>query len=339
MNQPPRQPHGSADASGNTGDSEPDTPALPPEFVALFKSEQRLERFEHAVRRYFERRKIDYRLVLGSVHARIDGQDHTLGLDNVAQMCASAPDDEVEALVADHFDTIARTAEASRRLEKDLSDFSKIRPKLTLLLYPPTTLPEGGESIRRTRIEGIEEFLGVDLGESIVSLRRDAVAPWNKSDDELFEIALANAAACARPDDAITLDPEGLIVVMHDASIFGAARTIAGGGYPDRHGLFGAFVSMPTKHLTILTPFDGLESMQSLGAVMRIATGMFHEGPRSLSPNVYWVREGHWMAIPYETNGDQIDVNPPEPLVELLNSLGGGDENTPHEAGDDEDDE
>ena len=252
----------------------------------------------------------------------------TLGLDNVAQMCAKRSGRRGRGPVADHFDTIARTAEASRRLGKT-SATSKIRPKLTLLLYRPPPCPRAASPSDARGSKGSRSSWAW-IWASIVSLRRDAVAPGNKSDDELFEIA----SPTPRPAPVPTTQSRstGRAHRRHARRVdLRRGPHHRGRRIPDRHGLFGAFVSMPTKHLTILTPSTA-SSPCSHSAVMRIATGDVPRGPRP-SPNVYWVREGHWMAIPYETNGDQIDVNPPEPLDRAAQQPRGGDENTPHEAG------
>lgn len=297
---------------------------MPPELARLFKSPQRLATFEKHVRLYFERRDIAHTIEDGTVYLAMDGRPLQYGLDNIAQACASADDQEMAALIADHFDTIERTAAAEKRIEADIDNFEQVRSRIVVLLYPSGGLPDATTCVRREHIPGIEAFLGLDLGESLRTVDRNTVNVWGRPSDELFELAFSNAAARARPDNPVDVGGDGRVVILHDASILGAARTIAEMGFPDRHGPYGALISIPTKHLTILAPFTGSETLELIGPVMRMASSSFDEGPRSLSPNVYWLHQGKWLPIPYRITRGQIDINPPQELAELIGSLQAG---------------
>jgi len=54
-----------------------------------------------------------------------------------------------------------------------------------------------------------------------------------------------------------------------------------------------------------------------------IARGMYDDGPGSITPNVYWYKEGKLVLLPSELKDQQLNVSPPEEFVELRNALGG----------------
>ena len=274
--------------------------SLPPEYLALLGSPERLAEFERLVRRYFERRDIPFTIHDGYVQISMHGDQMQFGLDNLVASCAQYPveaRDEIGAVVAAHFDAVMRSFDNQSRVAKDLSQFDKARTLLSILLYPAGEINKDLSAYRRERIEGIEEFLAIDLGESIQTLKREDAEPWGQSADKLFELAWANSAAAARPESSFEL-LDGAARVFEDDSMFGAVHTIAQDGFPEHHGAFGAIVSVPTKHVSMVAAFHGLDVLSILGPMIQITTGLHRDGPKSLSRNIYWVRSGRWIRIP-----------------------------------------
>lgn len=51
---------------------------------------------------------------------------------------------------------------------------------------------------------------------------------------------------------------------------------------------------------------------------------MCHEGPGSISPDLYWLRrDGSWLHLPMEATAEVIRFTPPEELVAALDRVTG----------------
>jgi hypothetical protein len=48
---------------------------------------------------------------------------------------------------------------------------------------------------------------------------------------------------------------------------------------------------------------------------------MEREGPGSITPNLYWYRDGRFTLLPYEIANKQFNFRPPDELVDLMNQL------------------
>jgi hypothetical protein len=60
---------------------------------------------------------------------------------------------------------------------------------------------------------------------------------------------------------------------------------------------------------------------------MSLAKCMHRDGPGSISPNIYWWREGELTLLPTRLSDDSAFFEPPEEFIDGLNRLhkpGGG---------------
>jgi hypothetical protein len=48
---------------------------------------------------------------------------------------------------------------------------------------------------------------------------------------------------------------------------------------------------------------------------------MFEQGPGSISPDLYWWREGSVTLLPSQFDGSNIQFMPPDEFVQALNAL------------------
>lgn len=63
-------------------------------------------------------------------------------------------------------------------------------------------------------------------------------------------------------------------------------------------GDLGAIVSMPLRHSVLVHPIDNASAQCGIAGMIPIAHQLFKQGPGSVSPHLYWWRDGSLEWIP-----------------------------------------
>lgn len=297
------------------------------ESLAVLKTTRRLGLFEREVVGWFRRSNIPYQLGEGFV-VMPEGElgDLQFGLGNLAQLCAHYEEAEWPSIVQQHFDGIVKSMRTHRRDGDAVRALHTVRDKLAVRLWEVSDLPEktAAETLSREDIPGLVTVLCVDYPDSIATVRRDEAAGWGLTEDELFEIAIANSMRLAEPEAAVHDVGEGDTLVMYSGESFYVSSTIlrfAEVGDGEGIGEHGAFIAVPPRNVVIAMPFTGIGSLQALGKLMQITTGMHHDGPGPVTRRVYWWHDGVWDEVTYEVAEGRLNVKPSDALVEKMNRL------------------
>ena len=78
---------------------------------------------------------------------------------------------------------------------------------------------------------------------------------------------------------------------------------------------------MPRRHTVLAYPIQDASAAWALAPMLGHTAELFAEGPGSISPNIYWWRDGELRHIPHVTVGDDTQIEAPEDLGEVLSSL------------------
>ena len=86
---------------------------------------------------------------------------------------------------------------------------------------------------------------------------------------------------------------------------------------------YGAVVAVPHRHVVVFHAIRNLGVVKAISAMLPVAFGMYQEGPGSISPNLYWYRDGKFTLLPSKVTAKEITFLPPDTFVtEVLNILG-----------------
>ena len=77
------------------------------------------------------------------------------------------------------------------------------------------------------------------------------------------------------------------------------------------------------RDAVIACPIEDLRIVGALGMTIQAVCTMSQQGPGSITDNVYWYRVGEFTRLPYEIEGNELNFEPPDEFVEMLNGLGG----------------
>jgi hypothetical protein len=291
---------------------------------ASFFQEAELEHFLELVGNELEKRELAHELGDGVINLSVGGEAQELGLQNLAQVCHQAGREHWSEVISEHFDAVLSRAAEAEELDRVIETYSGARPLLRLQLYPEDTFSGDKADIvvKQSVAPGVSAVLVFDLPSSIASVKPEQVESWGKSQEEVLAVALENL----RGDpvllpEVIKLDQGGSIKVLGE-SFFAACHVLFLERYLEHpESEHGALVSIPHRHVVLAHEIRDMNVVHVVNAMIPMTVGMFHEGPGSVSPQLYWWRKGTLTLLPSEIDGDEIKFMPPLEMVELLNRL------------------
>lgn len=302
--------------------------AAKPSDSGPFASKAEGERFLAAVFAEFERRRMPFTFEDGYICPRTPegqpGHDMSYGLTNLAQGCAAAGEKKWGAAIRRHFDRLFADEMKHEAMLRDLEDYAKVRSKLVVRVFDAAEAAGEGLRLVTTKIApGLVGALCIDLPEVTRSVSPETVRAWKKSASMLFAEAMSNVErmskaklqAVSREEDGA---PKSPLYAVLGRTIYTAALAMRIGSFKRAMGRFGTIVALPTRESLLLAPFDDVTIVPTISDVMFIAAGMHREGPGSVTPKVFLVREGEWTEIPYTLSENGLEIRPPKVLVKAL---------------------
>jgi hypothetical protein len=248
------------------------------------------------------------------------GEQHSLGLKNLAQRCHQHPEAEWVAVITEHVASVLAAQTDAEQLDE--RQFSEVEPLLKLKLYADD-LPPDAKLVREPVAEGIAAVLTLDLPHTVRSVSADKAESWGKATEELLAIGLANALA---EPFAHTVAEGGEGVPIHlieGNSFFVATRALRLEDWVPLDHPNGALVVIPHRHAVLFHVIEGMTVLGAVNALMVCARGMFREGPGSISPEIYWWRAGQLTLLPSaeDASTGALTFSPPPDFVHCLDRL------------------
>ena len=84
------------------------------------------------------------------------------------------------------------------------------------------------------------------------------------------------------------------------------------------HGLL---VCAPRHDVLMAHVISNSGVLDAAAGMLSAASAMYESGPGSLSPNLYWYRNGGLTRLPYEEADGAFKFNPPGDFADLLHAL------------------
>ena len=293
-----------------------------------FKTEAQVKRFMSVVFAEFERREIFFTFEDGYLCPQVaegqPGHGMAYGLTNLAQVCAAADAKKWAGLVRAHFEKLLKEEAKHEQLLKDLEDYSKVRKQLVVRVFDAEDVAQQGLKLVTMKVApGLVAALCIDLPEVTRSVSPETVRAWKKSATMLFAEAMDNVERMSKAKlELLPREKDGEerspLYGVVGKTIYTAALSMRIGSFKKAMGKYGTIVGVPTRDSLILAPFDDATVVPTISDVMFIASGMFREGPGSVTPRVYLVQEGVWTEIPYTLDEEGLEARPPKVLTKAL---------------------
>ena len=306
--------------------------ATVPSWAAFF-DEHRYAAFVAAVAHELEGRNDVVQIEDGVAHVTLEGEEeaHSFGLQNLAQICNQAEEDEWPEIIRHHFDGVVRSTTGDQ-LAGLADDYDRVREVLKVRLYPTDAVEDSLDGLEHRLVgEGLVAVLTYDLPDAVATVPPSDLARWPIDADEAFALGLRNVLAEKGIEhERIELESGAVFSAMVGDSFFVTSRLLSLETFISPTSQFGALVAVPNRHTLLWAPIVDLSVLDVLNALLVIAYRRYEEGPGSLSPYVYWWRpDGSLVTLPAEFHGDALQFSPPPDFLEdCLNEL-----SAPHDDG------
>ena len=285
-------------------------------------SEDETTAFLAAVGDDMERRGLAHEVGDGTIRIERGGEWSEFGLSNLAQLCQMVGEGESREAISGHFDNLFAAADDEARVEELARDFEGVRSLFKVRLYPGASL--GGIDPRPPAswelAPGLTAVFVYDLPTTVRSAGDTHIESWGMSRDELLSAALDNVRA-----DAVDVQPmaEGRSapVACFADHFFAASHALLLGERLPPEARGSAVFAVPHRHAVLYAPLVDLGVIEAINRLIPTAAAMFEQGPGSISPDLYWWREGSVSVLPSQFDGQDVQFFPPDDFVQVLNQL------------------
>jgi hypothetical protein len=256
---------------------------------------------------------------------QVAGGDNSFGLLNLAQICKQIPPDDWVDAIASHFEIIRHNDGERNQLEAEVDDFARVRDRLGLRIYPEDFLDNEmseGAIIYRD-LPGTVTVLVIDLPTSVATVPKGQMATWGLDERALREQAQANLARLAVcEEESVELGAECRATVLLGDSLFTATWALQlEQRLPTCAEAHGALVGLPHRHALIVHPITGSPVLTAINTMIPMISGMYQEGPGSISPRLYWYHAGVFTELPYDIGEQEIQFTPPAAFLSMIEGL------------------
>jgi hypothetical protein len=243
------------------------------------------------------------------------------GVVNLAQVCNQVPAEEWPQRIADHFNSLVAAAKDHEKFNVREAEFDQVKDLIAVRIGDEESLPIDKLLFRRD-LPGTISYLVFDLPNSVESVPRELPEKWAKGVDELFSLGLANVKRSASPQiEQVEIQPGVTFTACTGESFFTASFALMLDELERATSPHGTLVAIPHRH-TLL--FHAIRSSDAIFAVQHLgilAVNLDEQGPGSISPKLFWYRDGKFMNLPFQLEGNSFNFRPPAEFMEMLNAL------------------
>jgi hypothetical protein len=251
---------------------------------------------------------------------------HTIALDNLARTCHQLDRHDWPVEIERFFRVLGHPDTNDELGDLIRGDRASALASIRVRLYPEEIFAEVTfEVLRRPWAGEVVEAVCLDQPESVVIANREMADALGLSDDELFELGLANVRAEGLPPDHDTLAAdEGVdLEVLTGPSFFTATWARWVDELVPGIGPHGALVVVPQRHQVAVHPLCQMRGgLVAPGRMLLFAHLGVSEGVGPISPQLFWWRDGTVTHLPGGMQDDGvIGFAPVDDYLEMLDQL------------------
>ena len=177
----------------------------------------------------------------------------------------------------------------------------------------------------RRDLPGTISYLVFDLPHSVESVPSELPEKWGKNVDELFALGLANVKRSASPSiENVDINEGASFTAYSGESFFTASFALLLDQLEGATGPHGTLVAIPHRHMLLFHRIDNADALFAVQHLGVLAVNLDEQGPGSISPNLFWYRDGKFVNLPFQIEGDTFNFRPPDEFMKMLNQLPAG---------------
>jgi hypothetical protein len=282
--------------------------------------------FLAAVGEDLERRGMPFAIGEGVARIERGSVESDYGLTNLAQRCNHVGRDAWAATIAYHFDTLfAAQAGYAAPEEPPGMDLSDVRTILKVRLFPDAS--NGGMDptppVSWDFAPGVVAAFVYDLPTTVATVNVEHINAWGKSHDELMRIAVENVRGDLVESQTLMENGPSAPIALSGDHHFAASHVFLLRERLPPEAMDGAVLAVPYRHALLYAPIVDLGLVHSINRLIPLAVGLFQQGPGSISPALYWWRDGSVTELPSQFDRTRVQFAPPDGFVQVLNRLPG----------------
>lgn len=255
-----------------------------------------------------------------------EGQDYSVvNLHNLILKCSEIDKEKWSEMINSHFDSMYESIEKQKAL--DPNKFETLVDYFSIRIYQESFVKENGGTdnlIVKKHLDGTLSLLMLDLPSTFSPIQKDMFNLWNKTTDEVFEIAQKNVnkQEFTKATETIEINGQKIDVSFIENEDYGASIALdLKNNVPEFVGEWGAVIAIPNKGIVDICkvskekPLDFVLFIQKFKPVVE---QFYNQHPQPISTDFYWYYEGQFTRINVIDNNGEINVISPVGLTELM---------------------
>ena len=255
-----------------------------------------------------------------------EGQDYSaVNLHNLILKCSEIDKKEWSELINTHFDSMYESIEKQKEL--DPSKFETLVDYFSIRIYQESFVIQNGGTdnlIVKKHLDGTLSLLMLDLPSTFSPIQKDMFDLWNKTPNEVFEIAQKNVnkQEFTKVTETVDVNGQKINVSFIENEDYGASLALdLQNNVPEFVGEWGSVVAFPNKGIVNICkvskdkPMDFILFIQKFKPVVE---QFYNQHPQPISTDFYWYYEGKFTRINIIDNNGEINVISPMGLTELM---------------------
>ncbi len=246
-----------------------------------------------------------------------NGSTRVVGLENLYRRVRGSERGEWPVVITEFLRT-ALGAEADVNLPTDLN---AVAAQVLVRLGPPMAPETMGVALWTQPLDetGLVVNLVIDFPERMIYVTQQMVEESRRSGDEWLKTALANLRERSGPTAFQVIDePSGLLSCRVDA--YNSSRALLLDVLLPQGKTLGWFVALPSRDELLVLPVSR-PALAFIFGLKRAAEHEYQRAPYAISPEIFWIHDGHWRPFRIDVDGTRVLLQPPDEFVEILEEL------------------
>lgn len=255
-----------------------------------------------------------------------EGQDYSVvNLHNLILKCSEIDKEKWSELINSHFDSMYESIEKQKEL--DPNKFETLVDYFSIRIYQESFVNQNGGTdnlIVKKHLDGTLSLLMLDLPSTFSPIQKDMFDLWNKTADEVFEIAQKNVnkQEFTKATETIEINGQKIDVSFIENEDYGASIALdLKNNVPEFVGEWGSVIAIPNKGIVDICkvskekPLDFVLFIQKFKPIVE---QFYNQHPQPISTDFYWYYDGQFTRINVIDNNGEINVISPLGLTELM---------------------
>lgn len=289
---------------------------LPDKYKDLITPEDYVLVLETAKRYYTEQGVKVIRIGEGELVVKVNGKTQHCFLDNLVRMLAAYEKIHWQEEIYKHFNKLRDPRKAAKYLN---NDFEYAAPMLRALIKGEKSQEDPQDAfVSRFDYPETTTFLVIEFEQQFIYVSRENSAKWNKTVDELFEIAISNTPVDEVEARLNTYCDKFPTYVFLGHNFSASLMLDLPSRLPAAFGTYGSMIVMPTKGTALAHPIERGDILELVETLTPMVVKCYNEDPGNITTNFYWRYGEHIEKFPTETSKEGTTIRLPGGLLTLL---------------------